>query len=129
MTKRQQFYTELQKFIYSNVDIHNLTIESVKEILNNTKSWLDNQTILKRTPKDANERLIYYIIGEKYIKDFLRLPDLDIQFENWKKLEEYLYYKISEVEWGNSIVNWDAIWIKLISRFEQNIQSVFDGDE
>lgn len=129
MTKRQQFYTELQKFIYSNVDIHNLTIESVKEILNNTKSWLDNQTILKRTPKDANEQLIYYIIGEKYIKEFLELPDLDIKFENWKKLEEYLYYKISEVGWGNSIVAWDTVWIKLTSRFDSKIKAAFEGDD
>lgn len=129
MTKKQQFYSGLQEFIYSEVDTHNLTVSSVKEVIDKSKVWLNNQKILKRTPKDANEQLIYYIIGEKYIKDFLRLPDLDLQFENWKELEEYIYYKISEVGWGNSIVSWDTIWIKLISRFESKIKSVFNGDD
>lgn len=119
LTKTEQYYTELKRIINEEITFKNYNPDTVKDTLNKTIEWSDNQTILKRTPKKL-ESTVFYIITETFIEKFLQ-TNLQYKFKNVKEVEDYIWERFSPTGWSNVIAGYDTTWIQIMKQYKPKL--------
>ncbi|QUH21842.1 hypothetical protein [Alkaliphilus sp. B6464] len=84
----------MRDLIYGKV---NLRLDNIKEIREAVDEFKTTQVILKRIPTDVDDRLITYIIGEKYID--LKIQEIESKSLEFtpRQLEDHIFRKIHEI--------------------------------